>query len=59
MYNFCKGFMFVILCPFEIIFNLMNEVSFSLLNNFYEVQFLQVLSYVLLPFDASMNAYDL
>ena len=51
--------MFVILYPFEIIFNLMNEVSFSLLNNFYEVQFLQVLSYVLLPFDASMNAYDL
>lgn len=51
--------MFVILYPFETIFTLMNAVSFSWLSNFYEVQFMQVLSYVLLPFDASMNAYDL
>ena len=59
MYNFCKGFMFVILYPFETIFTLMNAISFSWLNNFYEVQFLQVLSCFLLPFDASMNVYDL
>lgn len=28
VYDFCKGFMFVALCPLVTIFNLMNAVSF-------------------------------